>query len=203
MLLIDWRSTEDYDEVMADKQENDRRSEFMDAAERLFRENGIVDTTISSIVKEVNAAKGLFYYYFNSKEDVIDAISEKYRRAFLDKVGEMKPGEDYDERLARFIKNVTASFAELWKSVGGNEVDMSPLNQKSLEEAKKDAAGMLADLLDEGVRLNRLVIRNTKYFAALIIGGLVQLVSDEDTNDVEVRRMIDEILNHYGRNEKQ
>ena len=54
----------------------------MEAAERLFRKNGIVDTTVNSIVKEMNVAKGLFYYYFNSKDDVIEAISEKYSQAF-------------------------------------------------------------------------------------------------------------------------
>ena len=72
---------------MADRQDNDRRNEFIDAAEKLFRENGIVDTTISSIVKEVYVAKGLFYYYFNSKEDVFDAVSEKYREIYDDADG--------------------------------------------------------------------------------------------------------------------
>ena len=50
---------------MADVKDSDeRRNEFVDAAEKLFQENGIVDTTINAIVKEMNVAKGLFYYYF-------------------------------------------------------------------------------------------------------------------------------------------
>ena len=64
------------------KSNDDRRDEFVDAAEKLFKENGIVDTTISSIVKEMDVAKGLFYYYFKSKDDVIDAISDRYNKAF-------------------------------------------------------------------------------------------------------------------------
>ena len=59
-----------------------RRDEFVAAAEKLFRENGIVETTINAIVKEMDVAKGLFYYYFESKDDVIDAISEKYNLDF-------------------------------------------------------------------------------------------------------------------------
>ena len=54
------------------KDSEERRNEFVEAAEKLFREHGIVDTTINSIVKEMNVAKGLFYYYFKSKDDVID-----------------------------------------------------------------------------------------------------------------------------------
>ena len=64
------------------KDSEERRNEFVEAAEKLFREHGIVDTTINSIVKEMNVAKGLFYYYFKSKDDVIDAISEKYNELF-------------------------------------------------------------------------------------------------------------------------
>jgi AcrR family transcriptional regulator len=58
------------------------KTALIDAAEKLFKENGIVDTTVNAIVKELDVAKGLFYYYFKSKDDVIDAISEKYNRDF-------------------------------------------------------------------------------------------------------------------------
>ena len=59
---------------------DDRRNQFINAAEQLFKEHGVVDTTVAAIVKEMNVAKGLFYYYFNSKDDVIEAISQKYNR---------------------------------------------------------------------------------------------------------------------------
>ena len=78
---IGWRSVSIYIgfmEVRPVKEPKDtevRRSEFVEAAEKLFRENGIVDTTVNSIVRELDVAKGLFYYYFKSKDDVIDAIS--------------------------------------------------------------------------------------------------------------------------------
>ena len=48
-----------------------RREEFINAAEKLFKENGVVETTVNAIVKELDVAKGLFYYYFKSKDDVI------------------------------------------------------------------------------------------------------------------------------------
>ncbi len=173
---------------MADRE--DRRNEFIEAAERLFRENGIVDTTISSIVKEVNAAKGLFYYYFNSKDEVIEAVAEKYRKLFQEKIEVSFDADDFDEKLSGFIMNVTASLRDLRKNV-----EASVLSSESYEYSKRDAEKMLEELLDEGVRLNRLVIRNTKYLAALIIGGLVQLIAEDGTSDEEIRKLIDEILN--------
>ena len=41
------------------KDTDERRNEFIDAAEKLFKENGIVDTTINAIVKEMDVAKGV------------------------------------------------------------------------------------------------------------------------------------------------
>ncbi|MBQ6592524.1 MAG: hypothetical protein IJH98_06505, partial [Solobacterium sp.] len=86
-----------------------------------------------------------------------------------------------------------ASFTELWNNVGGK--DMSPLSQKSVDDAKKDASEMLEDLLDEGVRLNRLVIRNTQYFAQLIVNGIAGLLGQDGMDEEEIRRIVDDILN--------
>ncbi|MBR2793450.1 MAG: TetR/AcrR family transcriptional regulator, partial [Solobacterium sp.] len=97
-----------------------RRSEFVDAAEKLFKENGIVDTTINAIVKEMDVAKGLFYYYFNSKDDVIEAISEKYNNDFRQAIAKsLDPSEDYDERLQGFINSTIESFKVMWDNFHG------------------------------------------------------------------------------------
>lgn len=52
----------------------ERRNEILDAAEILFTSKGYMETTILDILKAVNIAKGTFYYYFTSKEEVLDAI---------------------------------------------------------------------------------------------------------------------------------
>ncbi len=59
------------------KNPEERRKELIDAAERLFVAEGYDQTAISDIVKEVNVSQGAFYYYFDSKEDVLVAALEK------------------------------------------------------------------------------------------------------------------------------
>jgi len=56
------------------KSPEERKGEIISAAIRLFNENGVENTNISDIVKSIGAAQGTFYYYFKSKEDVIDTI---------------------------------------------------------------------------------------------------------------------------------
>lgn len=60
------------------KSPDERRNELIDAAEMLFIENGYDQTSVSDIVKKVNVAQGTFYYYFNSKEDILHALIERH-----------------------------------------------------------------------------------------------------------------------------
>lgn len=54
----------------------DRRTEFIQAARDLFNEKGFENTSIEDIVARVGVAKGLFYYYFGSKEEVLAILYE-------------------------------------------------------------------------------------------------------------------------------
>ncbi len=51
-----------------------RRKEILTAAEELFMNHGYVNTTVEAIIQQVRIAKGTFYYYFKSKEDILDAL---------------------------------------------------------------------------------------------------------------------------------
>jgi AcrR family transcriptional regulator len=55
-----------------------RKSELIEAAEVLFRENGFRQTSVSDIVKKVGVAQGTFYYYFESKDDALNAVIDHY-----------------------------------------------------------------------------------------------------------------------------
>lgn len=60
------------------KEADERKNEILDAAERLFTVKGYGKTTILDILEQVGIAKGTFYYYFKSKEEVMDAIIERF-----------------------------------------------------------------------------------------------------------------------------
>ena len=60
------------------KPTEERRAEIVETARRLFVERGFAETPISAIVREMRVSQGVFYYYFPSKNAVIDAIVEDY-----------------------------------------------------------------------------------------------------------------------------
>lgn len=60
------------------KKPEERRAEMVTAAARLFAQQGFVRTSVAEIVSAVDVAKGLFYYYFTTKDDMVKAVVEGY-----------------------------------------------------------------------------------------------------------------------------
>lgn len=60
--------------VRITKAPEERRSELITTARKLFFTKGYEQTTVSDIVTTIDVAQGTFYYYFESKKDVLDAI---------------------------------------------------------------------------------------------------------------------------------
>jgi len=60
------------------KKPEERKKELIDIAEQLFIKKGYEQTAVSDIVKKAKVAQGTFYYYFKTKEEILDLITERY-----------------------------------------------------------------------------------------------------------------------------
>jgi Transcriptional regulator len=72
------------------KDSNDTKNEIIEVATNLFIQNGYEKTTIEDIFRNWGGSKGSLYYYFSSKEDILDAVAdalaEKEEKAIRDAV---------------------------------------------------------------------------------------------------------------------
>jgi len=59
------------------KDPEERRTQLINIAEKLFIERGYDEVSVSDIVKKADVAQGTFYYYFKSKDEMRDAVIEK------------------------------------------------------------------------------------------------------------------------------
>ncbi len=53
------------------------KKEILNAAQNLFTTKGYAETSVSDIMNIVGGAKGLFYHYFKSKEEVMHALGNQ------------------------------------------------------------------------------------------------------------------------------
>lgn len=58
------------------KPHENAREKILEAAFNLFAVKGYLSTSVGSIAEEAALSKGLIYYYFTSKEDILNAIFE-------------------------------------------------------------------------------------------------------------------------------
>ena len=65
------------------KEAIERKMEILDAAEELFSRKGFDNTSTNDILDKVKIARGTLYYHFKSKEDIMDALIERYSFHFI------------------------------------------------------------------------------------------------------------------------
>lgn len=72
---------------MARKKERNTRSRIVNAAWKLFYEQGYEDTTVEEIIEVSHTSKGSFYHYFDGKDALLGTLSslfdEKYQQLSL------------------------------------------------------------------------------------------------------------------------
>lgn len=82
-----------------------RRAEIMDAALRLFTLKGYLNTTTQDIIEEVKISRGLLYYHFKNKEDILYCIIERYSKPLLQQIERLAYQEDMNalDKVKAFI----------------------------------------------------------------------------------------------------
>ncbi len=71
-----------------------RKNELLNVAQELFFSKGYEQTSVETIIKKVRVSKGTFYYYFKSKEDLLDALIERLCEKILDEVKKIVEKDD-------------------------------------------------------------------------------------------------------------
>jgi AcrR family transcriptional regulator len=58
-----------------------RRDAFVDAAQRLIQAKGYEQMSLQDVVDELDASRGAFYHYFDSKVALLEAVVRRGSRA--------------------------------------------------------------------------------------------------------------------------
>lgn len=90
------------------KEPEERKNEILDAAIGLFTDNGFENTSVSDIVRKLNIAQGTFYYYFKSKDELLNAVVEHFGEHILEGCYEAfhSPEMNAKEKIEGIVKAV-------------------------------------------------------------------------------------------------
>lgn len=93
------------------KEAEERRNEILDAADELFAQKGFDGTSTNDILEKVGIARGTLYYHFKSKEDIMDALIERYNTHILGAAQAIASDKSIpvDERIIRVVMALNIS----------------------------------------------------------------------------------------------
>ncbi|QWI16753.1 TetR/AcrR family transcriptional regulator [Bacillus wiedmannii] len=137
------------------KEYEERRKEILETAERLFVTKGYTKTTVNDILKEIGIAKGTFYHYFKSKEEVMDEI---IMRIIKDDVAKAKvivsnPNIPVLEKLFRVLMEQSPKSGDVKDKMieQFHQPNNAEMHQKSIVQSIIHLSPVLAEILEQGI----------------------------------------------------
>lgn len=167
-----------------------RRKELIDIAEKLFLKKGYEGVSVRDILKEVGGGPGMFYYYFESKEDIYKTVMVQYSdRSVKDKVVILRDKTlSLPMRFQKVLALIKVNFQEYISAFNKEEsqsyeirVFMSMLDllidpfTEAIMEAKESGLIQVTSIIQE---------KNARQAALFILHGVYGLLHEKGENGI-------------------
>ena len=189
--------------------EEARRKQILDIAVHEIETRGYRNTTIQDIARKADVSKGVIYYHFNSREELLNEIWSAligelfvYRKKRVERQKTAKAMlRTYAKAHFEFVKANFNKFIALF-SMG---IDLNPSDNQThpwSREINKRAFGYLSDILEHGRETGEFGSFQVARVAPIIQGALdgliLQWVATPDLVDFDgCRRVLMDIIERY------
>lgn len=137
------------------KEYEERRNEILETAERLFVTKGYTKTTVNDILKEIGIAKGTFYHYFKSKEEVMDEIIMRIIKEDVVKAKRIvsNPNIPVLDKLFRVLMEQSPKSGDIKDKMieQFHQPNNAEMHQKSLVQSVIHLSPVLTEVLEQGI----------------------------------------------------
>lgn len=136
------------------KEAEERRNEILDAADELFGEKGFDGTSTNDILDKVGIARGTLYYHFKAKEDIMDALIERYNASLLSaaRTAASDKNVPINERILRVVMALNISGRSSEKIIQHIHRPQNALmHQKIQKVIIGGVTPILAEIIREGI----------------------------------------------------
>jgi AcrR family transcriptional regulator len=168
----------------------ERREELMNAAQRSFLKHGAGSTTIEQITTGAAVAKGTFYLYFSSKEDVLAALRARFAQELLARIkGAVAQNreDDWKGTLATWAEAGVAGYLD---SIQLHDIlfygTPRPPARKGL--VKNAIIDHLAGMLQAGAAVGAWSVDDPQFTAIFLFNGLHSAVDYAQASEKRVNR---------------
>lgn len=163
-------------DVVMKQNKPDKRELIFDALEALMLTVPFKEISVESIAQKANVAKGSVYYYFDSKDEILDNVIERsYRRAvreYLDSISSEKTALGRIKQLFKSVlkKDFGDSRQNLIVTLHLHDDPMLHNRLKSI--AVQELSPILTLLLEQGIDEGSMAMDYPKESAEIIVSVL-------------------------------
>lgn len=155
---------------------SDKRELIYNALEELMYTVPFKEISVESIAKKANVAKGSVYYYFDSKEEILDSVIERsYRRAIREYLDSISSEKTALGRIKQLFKSVLKKgFGDSRRNliVTLHLHDDPMLHNKLKAIAVQELSPILTLLLEQGIDEGSIKTEFPKESAEIIVATL-------------------------------
>ncbi len=160
----------------SDRDSHGRRDEVLDVALKIFAAQGYRATTIEDIANELAFTPAALYYYFKSKQSLlelivsrpIDALTEQAESVMQLDVSAL---DRLREAITRHVRLITER--QEWFSVMLREqIELQPTQLAEIDKKNRAYRVFLTKLIDEAVREGSLATTNSSVVTLIIVGAI-------------------------------
>lgn len=181
------------EEPEEEKQAVDRRERIVDNATELFAAKGYHGTTIDEIVQATGIAKGTFYVYFDSKEEILVEVIKRLIENTLARIeSKLGKGERKDlvsrieikgqEMLDLYLERSELLYMLLGETVG------NPRLMNQLREVYRQLASRIEEDIREGVEAGEIFPFGDLEVISYALVGMGQSIAILLSGDRETRK---------------
>jgi TetR/AcrR family fatty acid metabolism transcriptional regulator len=174
---IFWRCT-----INKRRRENDKYQRILEAAIKVFAEQGFFQSTISQIAKEAGVADGTIYLYFKNKDDIlVQFFNYKAKQVFDGFREEVNRAESAVDKLRNLVRRHLAEFqrdrnmAILYQF---ETHQSSRLAEEQIKEMSNMYLDIVAEIMEQGQQEG--LIRKNLYLSLVkrfILGAVDEVIN--------------------------
>jgi AcrR family transcriptional regulator len=158
-----------------------RREAFLDVAQRLVQTKGYDAMSIQDVLNELEASKGAFYHYFDSKQALLEAVVERFADGSLATLAPVLNDPDLPavQKLERAFagigrwkaaqKELVLAIIQVWNS-DGNAIVREKLRRLSVSRMIPLISTVVKQGVDEGTFHVTSPDEIAEVFVALMLG---------------------------------
>jgi AcrR family transcriptional regulator len=163
------------------KKPQERKAEIIEAATECFSDKGYHSTGVSDIIARAGIARGTFYLYFQSKNEIFQSILDEFTLLLAKQVktielcGNKSPAAQMRENVARIVDVVTSRPA-LSKIIFNEAVGLDEATQDRLRLFYKRLLDIIQSSIRRGVSFGIVRDVDERVASCVILGSIREVV---------------------------